>query len=244
MNNISYIYCIKNTLKGCKYIGKHCGNNNHYFGSGVAFKKALKKYGESAFVKAILEYCSPDQLNEREKYWIAYYNTYKGKGYNLTPGGDGWSEGMKHTSKTIEKISKTKKGKVTISDQQKQQIKESLRKYYESLTPEQRSHIYGVGGRKQRGIKKTPFTDDHKANLSKGQTGKQKNQTKEHRAKIGLTRRKKVGMYNLNGELVCIFNSMTEASELINGSISEISKSCKDQKTTVKGYLFKKLKNS
>lgn len=36
----------------------------------------------------MLEKCSIKQLNEREIYWINFYNTYK-KGYNQTLGGEG-----------------------------------------------------------------------------------------------------------------------------------------------------------
>lgn len=240
MNDTSYIYCIENTINGHKYIGKHCGKNDDYFGSGVALKKAIQKYGKDMFIKTVLEHCSVDHLNEREKYWIAYHNTYLGEGYNLTPGGDGWVQGMKHTHSSKARISNAKKGNVIISEEQKKQIKQSLENYYSKLTPEQRSEIYGVGGRKQKGVQKKPFTEVHKSNLSKGQTGKSKIQTKEHRAKIGKTRWKKVGMYTPDNKLIQVYDSMTQASKATGGSISEISKSCKDGKTTVKGYLFKK----
>lgn len=239
MNNASYIYAIKNLINGKMYIGKHCGSDDDYFGSGVALSKAVKKYGKSNFVKEIIELCSESELNEREVYWIAYYNTYNGSGYNLTPGGDGWTVGMKHKKESIEKISKSKKGKVTISEQQKELIKASLRSYYDSMTPEERKNIYGKGGRAGKGIKKAPFTEQHKLNLSKSQKGKKKKQTKEHRQKIGLTKRKQVEAYTVDGKLVETYSSMTEAAKKINGNISEISKSCKDGKTTVKGFLFK-----
>lgn len=148
---------------------------------------------------------------------------------------------MEHTKESAEKISKSKKGKVQISDEQRSQIRESLTRYYSELTPQQRSDIYGVGGRSQKGIKKTPFTDAHKQNLSKGQRGKPKKQSKEHRAKIGAARRKPVAMYNLLGELVCVYPSITEAAKSIGGSASEVLKSCKNGKTSVKGYRFKKV---
>lgn len=34
----------------------------------------------------IIELCTPEKLDEREKFWIAYYNSYE-DGYNMTPGG-------------------------------------------------------------------------------------------------------------------------------------------------------------
>jgi group I intron endonuclease len=240
----SYIYCIENTINGHKYIGKHCGRDVDYFGSGVALKKAIKKHGVGAFIKTTLEYCLDSKASTREIYWIAYYNTYTGHGYNLTPGGDGWTKGMKHADTSITKIRNVKKGNVYITDEQKQLIRNSLAKYHNTLTPEQRSEIYGNGGRRQKGIKKEPFSDEHRRNLSKGQTGKSKKQTKEHRAKIGMTKRVKIDMYSRQGDFLQRFESLTAASAAINGLVSEISKSCKDGKTTVRGYTFKKSKEN
>lgn len=52
----------------------------------------MRKYGLEAFVFEIVEECDIDQLNEREKYWINYYNSFN-HGYNLTNGGDsGYSQ--------------------------------------------------------------------------------------------------------------------------------------------------------
>lgn len=51
------------------------------------FHRASQKYGEENFEWAILEECEDNELNEREIYWIAYYDTYN-NGYNATKGGD------------------------------------------------------------------------------------------------------------------------------------------------------------
>lgn len=68
------------------------------------FHEALRKYGYEAFDYDILEWCDETYLPEREIYWIDYYDTYYGNGYNLTPGGVGWSPGMKHTPESLEKM--------------------------------------------------------------------------------------------------------------------------------------------
>jgi len=52
------------------------------------FYRAIRKYGENNFYIELLETTTIDNLNEREKYWISYYNSYK-NGYNSTLGGDG-----------------------------------------------------------------------------------------------------------------------------------------------------------
>lgn len=50
--------------------------------------QAIRKYGSDSFLIEIIEECAINQLNEREKYWIDYYDSYK-NGYNCTIGGDG-----------------------------------------------------------------------------------------------------------------------------------------------------------
>lgn len=54
---------------------------------GTVFHNAIQKYGPEHFSWDILEECPLSQLDEREKYWIAYFDTYE-HGYNLTLGGD------------------------------------------------------------------------------------------------------------------------------------------------------------
>ena len=49
---------------------------------------AIRYYGSNVFELEIVEECSSDVVDEREKYWIAYYNSYE-NGYNATFGGDG-----------------------------------------------------------------------------------------------------------------------------------------------------------
>lgn len=54
------------------------------------FHRAIEKYGKDNFTYEVIEECSPEQLNEREKYWIAFYQSHNREyGYNSTLGGDG-----------------------------------------------------------------------------------------------------------------------------------------------------------
>lgn len=54
-----YIYKITNLLNGKIYVGKHTCKNieNLYYGSGVAIKSAIKKYGKENFKKDVLCFC-------------------------------------------------------------------------------------------------------------------------------------------------------------------------------------------
>lgn len=55
----------------------------------VYFHNAIFKYGIDNFKFEVIEYCdNVEMLNEREIYWISYYDsTNKDKGYNLDSGG-------------------------------------------------------------------------------------------------------------------------------------------------------------
>lgn len=58
--------------------------------------KAFRKYGIDNFQFEIIEECSKEKLNEREKYWISYYDGFF-NGYNQTLGGDNHNNKPKET---------------------------------------------------------------------------------------------------------------------------------------------------
>src|SRR3989304_5091048 len=100
------IYIITNLVNGKIYIGQDSKNRSWYFGSGSVLNLAIEKYGKENFKKEILESCnSQEQLNEREIYWIRFYNSRNRKiGYNISEGGGG-CKGYKHKESFKKKIS-------------------------------------------------------------------------------------------------------------------------------------------
>lgn len=91
------IYKITNTITNQCYIGQSIDIENrwrqHIYNGKNLYKKtkfylALNKYGIDAFEFEVLEECPLNQnvLDERERYWINYYNSYS-NGYNSTLGG-------------------------------------------------------------------------------------------------------------------------------------------------------------
>lgn len=94
------IYKATSATTGKVYIGQTSQNlqerinqhNSHAYGCqyNYHFHNAIRKYGVNDFDYEIIEdnIASKDILNEREKYWISYYNSYY-EGYNSTMGGDG-----------------------------------------------------------------------------------------------------------------------------------------------------------
>jgi hypothetical protein len=75
------------------------------------FHAALKKYGPDAFIWEQIDTAdSREELDAREIYWIAFYNSAdKHHGYNLTLGG----LGCKHNEATRKKLSASLKGRTT-----------------------------------------------------------------------------------------------------------------------------------
>ena len=90
-----FIYITTNNINGKKYIGQRKYDSQEkwkeYLGSGVYLNRAINKYGKENFSKEIIEECdTKEKLNEREKYWISYYNAVNSENfYNIANGGDG-----------------------------------------------------------------------------------------------------------------------------------------------------------
>ena len=86
------IYKITKKENGKSYIGQSTDIVRrfwcHKHRDTMPIDVAIQKYGEDAFTYEIIEECSPEKLDERERYWIKYYNTYEGIGYNCNEGGD------------------------------------------------------------------------------------------------------------------------------------------------------------
>ena len=65
--------------------------------------RSFRKYGLEAFTFEVIEECPPEELSNREIYWISYYDSYA-NGYNETPGGEIiWVGGEKHPNHKLTK---------------------------------------------------------------------------------------------------------------------------------------------
>jgi len=108
------IYKTTNNIDGKIYIGKaqnSCKSTirNEYLGSGVFLRRAIKKYGKENFYKEIIDTAANKKdLNDKEIYWIDYYNSRNQDiGYNITAGGEGsdYWKGKKFSDSHRKKIS-------------------------------------------------------------------------------------------------------------------------------------------
>lgn len=87
-----YIYKTTNLINGKIYIGQKHSNiflGNKYLGSGKLLKQAINKNGYNNFtVDLIEEVETQEKLDEREIFWINYFNATDRKvGYNICEGG-------------------------------------------------------------------------------------------------------------------------------------------------------------
>ena len=95
------IYKITNTINNKVYIGQSTNipqrwkaHRSRPFQKEERYEqnylyRAIRKYGLENFSFEIIELCKQEELNEKEKYWISYYQSnIENFGYNRTIGGD------------------------------------------------------------------------------------------------------------------------------------------------------------
>jgi len=122
-----------NKINGKIYIGQDRYNNVLYLGSGLLLKQAFIKYGKHNFEKIIIERClNKEHLNEREKYWILFYNSKdKNIGYNITDGGTGGDTFSENPNKEITREKLRAASKKAMSNPLiKEKISSSLKKTF------------------------------------------------------------------------------------------------------------------
>ena len=94
-----FIYKVTNSINGKIYIGQTSKSVVSRWEQHLrdcyraAFERrplyqAINKYGRNAFTIETIEECEMDIINEREQYWIEFYDSMN-NGYNATIGGDG-----------------------------------------------------------------------------------------------------------------------------------------------------------
>lgn len=220
------------------YIGQTCQSPKQRWRSGKGYKnnqylcKAIDKYGWDNFKHEVITIdLTKKEADWLEKYLIAYYHSNKEDfGYNLTKGGEGCI-GFKQTNEVKERISKANKGRKRTEEQKEKyrkshiglkatdEAKQKMREYrlkYLSEHPEakekcslkgERNPMYGVHryGKDAPGYgKHTPCSEEKKEKLSKP-----------------------VVQYDIDGNFIKEYKSITNAAEENNITIQGISMCCR-----------------
>lgn len=107
------IYKITNKINNKCYIGQsidinkrwnaHINQFNNVDVYDYPLYRAFRKYGIENFSFEVIETCPRDKLNEREKYWIQYYDSCC-NGYNQSLGGDSAPHFVKLTPETLQQL--------------------------------------------------------------------------------------------------------------------------------------------
>ena len=94
---LKYIYIIRNNINDKVYVGQavnpkerflgHIRDGNRTDKPLSAIDGAIKKYGKDNFYYEVIEGPIPN-YNEREKYWIWFFDCIAPKGYNIMAGGE------------------------------------------------------------------------------------------------------------------------------------------------------------
>jgi group I intron endonuclease len=94
------IYKITNKINGKIYIGKSTNISRRFSQhkvkgkeSGIYVDEVIKEIGVDNFTFEVVEETSEKDLDERETYWIHFYDCKDPKGYNKTDGGEYQSRG-------------------------------------------------------------------------------------------------------------------------------------------------------
>ena len=141
VKNVRGIYKVTNKINGKVYIGQSVDIGRRWRQHMTAeddsyFHKAIQKYGVENFEWEVIEQCKKKDLDEREIYWIEYYDSFN-KGYNCTKGGGGnsgegspnWKGGISLDPEYSKEYSK--KHYEANKEQKKQYSKQHYKQYYE-----------------------------------------------------------------------------------------------------------------
>lgn len=195
-----FVYKTTNIINNKTYIGIHQTEDegDGYLGSGIALKRAVKKYGKENFAREIISYHNSfDELLEVESEIVNEKWVRDRDNYNMKTGGQ--SAGILSEESRL-KISKTLKRKYEngeipknynkpyiATDEQNKQISETLKKRYET----QEHHLKGyepwnkgkVGVQEpwNKGISTGPMSDEQKLQIS--ETLKERYKNQEHPSK-------------------------------------------------------------
>lgn len=266
---MGYIYKITNSINGKMYVGqtgyslKHrlyqhirsaYDSNSHSY--NAHFQKAIRKYGVSAFLIEELEVCDNALLDERERYWIAFYDSNH-IGYNMTFGGCGtprydgteilqaWEGGLSVTA-ISKKTGMCDRTIVTHLKDLGVTPEEIKRRGYESIKG--KVYQYNLDGTFvaeyptiSNVIAKFGSSSPSQAldNPFKSAFGYLWSRRKAERIEpYHDTVRKEVHQYTEDGNYVASYRSTKEAAEAVNGLRSCIANACTGRNKTAYSYIW------
>jgi group I intron endonuclease len=209
---------------------------------------SLINYGVDNHTFIVIEECDVQLLNERERYWQDYYNVLT-EGLNLL------------LTSTEDKVSET-------SEETKNKISEGLKRYFNSISIQNKKEIYGKSSLQRKGKpgnrKNSILTDEHRKKISESNKGHiVSDETKEKLRKLNLGRNvtwgdkiskvlkgvpnlknkgkgnKPILQFDKENVLINEWCSITEASNTLGFSFNSISNNLIGYSKTSNGFVWK-----
>lgn len=153
------IYKITNKLNNKVYIGQSSNLERRYKehfewnnNSTQYIDLLIKDLGKDNFSYEIIEECSFSELDNKEKYWINYYNSFY-EGYNKTKGGNGAFYGSPKL--TIEEVKYIRTAYNNLEDRQKVYLL-----FNDKITFDGFCHVWD--GSRWKNIMPEVFTEENK----------------------------------------------------------------------------------
>jgi group I intron endonuclease len=246
--NKIYIGYSKNIERRFKeYLTLRCKTQNF-------LKNSFQKYGVENHIFEIIEECYLENIKEKEKYWIRYYNSYN-NGLNSNKGGGGV---ISHSEKTKEKMSISHIGK-------KDSLETKIKKSNSRKGKKHINHIKGENHKKtgQKDSietilkKKKPKPKNFGINHSLKTKGKPKHNdsskmkisdklknhpsllSQERKIKISDSNSKPVLQYDLQGNFIKEWSSSVCITKKLLFPQPNISAACLGKQKTAYGFIWR-----
>ena len=242
------IYCWRNVRTEKRYIGqtvnpkRRFNRHKHHLGNYDGqnhFYRAMNKYSElSDWEYTVIEEVPKELLDQREIYWIAFYNSNDPKhGYNMATGGNR-HDGFELSAESRRKISEAKKGR-KFSAETCKKISESQRGRKFSAESCRKMSAAKKGNSWNKGKKCSAETRRKISESLKGKPSGNKC-SEETRRKISNARNpNRIAIYQ-NDTLITICDTLKEAACLTDVSHACVQRIASGKGSKTKsGYSFK-----
>tara|TARA_B110000114_G_scaffold184318_1_gene227717 strand:+ start:1340 stop:2671 length:1332 start_codon:yes stop_codon:yes gene_type:complete len=217
-----FVYCTTNLVNGKIYIGQHSTNNlkDRYKGSGLLISKAFKKYGKDNFKFEIIEFSdSREYLDKLEKTLISNYKALNNDiGYNIHQGGLGGSSYKKINQYKLDGTFLRTWDAIIIASDELNLSYKTIQNCAKGLKPSCGGYMWKDYNEFKGCQNIKNFVDNSK---------------------------KTVNQYNLEGEFIKTWNSISEAASTLNLNKSSIGKCCRKEASTLQigGFIWRYLKD-
>jgi group I intron endonuclease len=240
---MGYIYLVTNKINGMKYVGQTLqADVNTRWKSHRSIKKrtvgkilhnAYKKYGFDNFIYKIICICFDEDTNKYEEQYIKKYNTVYPNGYNLLQGGNN----KRHNEETRRLLSEMNKGeKHPLFGKKKtpEQIKQMSERMKGDKNP-----CFGKKFTEEETQKRLDRYKEH-PETKEQISNSLKEYYKDCYEKGIKTNGKTVKQYDLNGNFIKEYYSISEAARDMKLRPTTISRACERVNGTSGGYRWKK----